>query len=92
MNRLPTIILLILAAALFSCSLVRSVISKELPTIAQAESIVVVKKSSSGICHDESSGSYNRTKNFTAYGNMDLCISSGGRVYKSFESSTDKAK
>jgi hypothetical protein len=92
MNRLQQILLLSLATAIFSCSLVRSAISKELPTTAQAESKAMVKKSSSDICHDESSGSYNRTKNFTAYGNMNYCISSGGRAYKGFESSIDLAE
>jgi hypothetical protein len=41
---------------------------------------VSVKKSSSGICHDETSSSYNRTKNFTPYDNISACIASGGRL------------
>jgi hypothetical protein len=41
-----------------------------------------VKKSSSGICHDKSSGSYNRTKNFTSFDSIATCIDAGGRLPK----------
>jgi len=40
----------------------------------------VVKKSSSGICHDKSSQYYATTKNFVAFDNIQLCIDSGGRL------------
>ena len=43
---------------------------------------VTVKKSSSGICHDETSASYERTKNFTAYDSISTCVDSGGRLPK----------
>ena len=42
-----------------------------------------VKKSRSGICHARnSSSSYSRTKNFTAYQSLELCLKSGGRCSK----------
>ena len=42
-----------------------------------------VKKSKSGICHSrDSSSSYSRTKNFTAYQNLESCLKSGGRCPK----------
>jgi hypothetical protein len=40
----------------------------------------VVKKSKSGLCHDQSSKWYNRTKSFTAYDSVEECLSSGGRL------------
>lgn len=39
----------------------------------------LVKKSSSGICHDSSSPYYGRTTNFTAYKTIEECLDSGGR-------------
>lgn len=39
----------------------------------------VVKKSKSGICHEKGSTYYARTKKFTSYSSMDLCLKSGGR-------------
>ena len=42
----------------------------------------LVKQSSSGICHDKSSGSYNRTKNFTPFDSIATCIDAGGRLPK----------
>jgi len=42
-----------------------------------------VKKSRSGICHlKESSSSYSRTKNFTAFNNLESCLNTGGRCPK----------
>ena len=42
-----------------------------------------VKKSKSGICHSKSlSSSYSRTKNFTPYQSLKLCLSAGGRCPK----------
>jgi hypothetical protein len=43
----------------------------------------MVKQSNSGICHDEGSAWYGRTKNFTAYGSMSECLGSG-RAYKGY--------
>ncbi len=42
-----------------------------------------VKLSVSGICHDEHSAWYQRTKNFTAFGDMETCLSSG-RPYSGY--------
>ncbi|WP_218418125.1 HNH endonuclease family protein [Alteromonas lipotrueae] len=41
-----------------------------------------VKKSNSGICHDSSSASYNRTKKFEAFSTIEACLDSGGRLPK----------
>jgi hypothetical protein len=43
-----------------------------------------VKMSSSGICHDESSAWYSRTKNFTPFDTVDSCVKAGGRPPKSY--------
>ena len=45
----------------------------------------LVKKSRSGICHDSSSSSYNKTKNFTSYDTLNECLESGGRLPKSYK-------
>ena len=39
-----------------------------------------VKKSSSGICHDDSSPNYKQLKDFTPYKTIDACIKSGGKM------------
>jgi hypothetical protein len=41
-----------------------------------------VKLSASGICHDETSAFYSRTKKYTVYENIEACLSSGGRLPK----------
>ena len=41
-----------------------------------------VKLSNSGICHDYSSRSYNRTKNFTPFQSLEDCLEAGGRLPK----------
>lgn len=41
-----------------------------------------VKKSSNGICHDQSSPSFKQLKKFTEFKTMDECIKSGGRAPK----------
>lgn len=61
---------LIIVAALFAASF--TVYSSE-PT---------VKKSKNGICHDQYSKSYKRTKKFTSYDSIDACLNSGGRLPK----------
>ncbi|MGF1726966.1 HNH endonuclease family protein [Photobacterium nomapromontoriensis] len=55
-----------------------------LPLTATAHAMepLVVKKSTSGICHDSSSASYQRTKTFTPYDNLTACLNSGGRLPK----------
>ena len=69
MNR-KTLILFLLSFSILSCGL---------PNDAHAQ----VKKSTSGICHDLSSVSYNRTKNFEAFSTIETCLESGGRLPKS---------
>ena len=41
-----------------------------------------VKKSSTGICHEEGSTYYDRTQNFTPYNSIEGCLQSGGRLPK----------
>jgi 5-methylcytosine-specific restriction endonuclease McrA len=50
-----------------------------------------VKQSSSGICHDNSSGSFNRTKNYIPFDTIAACIDAGGRLPKSATKKMDKA-
>jgi hypothetical protein len=40
----------------------------------------LVKQSSSGICHDNSSSSLNRTKNYIPFDTIAACIEAGGRL------------
>jgi hypothetical protein len=42
----------------------------------------VVKKSTSGICHDKKSQYYSKTKNFKPFKTMKECLDSGGRLPK----------
>ena len=49
---------------------------------AAAPEVSIVKKSDSGICHDKSSPSYDKTKNFTEFKSMEECIKSGGKAPK----------
>lgn len=56
-----------------------------LQPIAQAktsQSVVQVKKSTTGICHKIGSTYYNRTKIFKAYKSISDCLKSGGRLPK----------
>lgn len=50
-----------------------------------------VKQSSSGICHDQTSASFNRTKKFHAFGSIADCLANGGRLPKSKTKSIDNA-
>jgi uncharacterized protein DUF1524 len=51
-------------------------------SVVKSSSGGIVKKSKSGICHDTSSRSYNRTKRFTAFNSLETCLNSGGRLPK----------
>jgi hypothetical protein len=42
----------------------------------------IVKKSSSGICHDKKSQYYAKTKNFKSFKTLKECLDSGGRLPK----------
>lgn len=50
-----------------------------------------VKLSVSGICHDESSASFKRTKNYQAFDSVASCIAQGGRLPKAKTKPIDKA-
>ncbi|GAM71787.1 secreted protein [Vibrio sp. JCM 19236] len=53
----------------------------------------IVKMSNSGICHDQNSSSYNRTKNYTPFNTLEACLDAGGRLPKGYvpksQSTTD---
>lgn len=49
-----------------------------------------VKLSSSGICHDSSSPSYEQTKHFTSYPTIEACLKAGGRLPKSQASTSSE--
>jgi hypothetical protein len=51
----------------------------------------IVKQSSSGICHDKSSGSFNRTKNYIPFDTIAACIDAGGRLPKGKTNQIDNA-
>ena len=42
----------------------------------------VIKKSTSGICHDNKSKFYEKTKKFKSFKTMKECLDSGGRLPK----------
>jgi hypothetical protein len=50
-----------------------------------------VKQSSSGICHDQTSASFNRTKKYRAFDSIADCIEKGGRLPKTKTKAIDKA-
>jgi hypothetical protein len=85
-------LLLAYTTIVFACAEVALASPLEHPNVKATKMVVTVKKSSSGVCHDDYSGSFNRTKNFTSYESMDLCVNSGGRAYIGFKSSIDKAE
>ncbi|MEQ5808931.1 HNH endonuclease [Alteromonas sp. NFXS44] len=61
-------------------------------TEATVKDSSIVKLSSSGICHDASSSSYERTKSFTPFSSLKNCLKAGGRLPKSQSSQYDKAE
>jgi hypothetical protein len=58
---------------------------------ANPNSEPLVKQSSSGICHDKSSGSFNRTKNYIPFDTITACIDAGGRLPKGKTNQIDNA-
>ena len=58
---------------------------------ANSTSEPLVKQSSSGICHDKTSGSFNRTKNYTPFDTITACIDAGGRLPKGKTNQIDNA-
>ena len=83
MIKIKPIILILIASAAFACGGNNASSKETEPT---------VKQSNSGLCHDASSRSYKRTKTYTAYNSMDSCIKAGGKPYKGYQSSFDKAE
>ena len=51
-----------------------------------------VKLSNSGICHDESSAFYSRTKDYIVFQSIEACLSSGGRLPKGYAKSNVTTK
>jgi hypothetical protein len=49
---------------------------------ANPNSESLVKQSLFGICHDNSSGSFNRTKNYIPFDTIAACFDAGGRLPK----------
>lgn len=49
----------------------------------------LVKKSTSGICHDSTSSYYTRTKSYTSFDSLQACLDSGGQLPKG-KNSTSK--
>lgn len=64
------------AVILFSIG--ATVVDWAFPDLFKAEAMQV-KKSRSGICHCPGGSYYEKTKNFTAFPTVDLCLKSGGR-------------
>ncbi|AZL84352.1 hypothetical protein EIJ81_06760 [Aliivibrio salmonicida] len=58
------------------------VTSTQTKSINASQELHIVKKSNSGICHDNFSSFYNRTKNYTPYNTIQDCLNSGGRLPK----------
>ncbi|MGK0235385.1 MAG: hypothetical protein ACI9EK_001921 [Psychroserpens sp.] len=50
----------------------------------------VIKKSKSGICHDNYSSYYDRTKNFKSFNTLSSCLNSGGRLPKNYKGNSVK--
>jgi hypothetical protein len=50
-----------------------------------------VKQSTSAICHDKTSPSYNRTKKYVGFDSIATCIADGGRLPKSKTNAIDKS-
>jgi hypothetical protein len=58
---------------------------------ANPNSYPLVKQSSSGICHNKSSGSFNGTKNYTSFDTIAAFIEAGGSLLKGKVSQINKA-
>lgn len=80
MKSIQKVFTLLLLLIVFSCGNSDSQAQPNDTVSKQAEPIV--KQSTSGICHDENSSSYSRTKNFTAFDSIAACVEAGGRLPK----------
>jgi hypothetical protein len=59
--------------------------------LASSTSEPKVKQSTSGICHDKSSASFERTKNYKPFDNIANCLDAGGRLPKGKVQQVEKA-
>lgn len=78
-------------ASLFTCLIISSQQTKANDLSLSEKPTPTVKQSSSGICHDRSSSSYKRTKNYKSFASISACITAGGRLPKSANNKMDKA-
>ncbi|CAH6936287.1 conserved exported hypothetical protein [Vibrio chagasii] len=69
-----------------------SLLTSLMLTATSVNAASIVKLSGSGICHDESSSWYDKTKNYKAFANIENCIDAGGRLPKSSKKSTSNNK
>jgi len=44
----------------------------------------VIKRSETGLCHDNNSPWYERTRNFSAHASMQSCLAAGGKAYSGY--------
>jgi hypothetical protein len=56
--------------------------------LAATSHAATVKQSSSGICHDNASPYYERTKNFKPFNSLHACLQAGGRLPKGYNSNS----
>jgi hypothetical protein len=82
---------LLLLLIVFSCGNSNSQAQSINTDTASKKADPIVKQSTSGICHDENSSAYSRTKNYTAFDSFAACIEAGGRLPKSQTQQVDKA-
>lgn len=61
-------------------------VSKEETFSHYAVTKPAVKQSHSGICHDEGSKWYEKTKHYVAYNDIVECLDNGGRLPKGYKS------
>jgi hypothetical protein len=73
----------------FSLFLVLAICVDSMAAISSSEP--KVKLSSSGICHDQTSASFKRTKNYQGFDSVAICIEQGGRLPKAKTKPIDKA-
>ena len=59
-----------------------SILTSSMLSLADVNAASIVKLSSNGICHDELSSWYHKTKNYKAFANIENCINAGGRLPK----------
>lgn len=74
-------------SGLFLITVLSLLITVSTNTIAQP-----IKLSTSGICHDETSRFYSRTKNYTPFDSIAACIKAGGRLPKTKSTHYDAAE